>query len=332
MALRVRIARTLTCLVQISDTYRSLGEMRHVQIGPSDRDRARREPGSRRMRQRKLARVDLFARHDKPTPCGSQSERGDSGRESERIGPSGRESEWIRSGSRGEPDSGTGRAVDQPGHRRGSYGFARDPRLRSWIQAGDARSAAAGHYTVTFVNDGQAPHDLTFSNGAKIVAGGGETIVGEVDVPAEGLAFICSVPGHKDRDDRPAHRGRRDGGGIAGRQPAAECARREDHRGPGPAHVVAADPNAPAPVVRDPAAPELMTGEVHDITLVASERTMTVAKGYVQAVWTFGDSVPGPFLRVKVGDTVRLTLRTRRRTSWRTRSTSTAAWSPGTTR
>ena len=35
---------------------------------------------------------------------------------------------------------------------------------------------------------------------------------------------------------------------------------------------------------------------------------MTVAPGFVQSVWTFGDSVPGPVIRVKVGDTVRVHL------------------------
>lgn len=197
------------------------------------------------------------------------------------------------------PDAGTGQTASLEVHAF-DLGF----------KPATLEAPAAGHYTVTFVNDGQAPHDLTFSNGAKIVAGGGETIVGEVDVPAEGLAFICSVPGHKDAGmtgQLTVAGGTAAASPGASPQPSAPAG--EDHGGPGPAHVVAADPNAPAPVVRDPAAPELMTGEVHDITLVASERTMTVAKGYVQAVWTFGDSVPGPFLRVKVGDTVRLTLK-----------------------
>jgi nitrite reductase (NO-forming) len=36
---------------------------------------------------------------------------------------------------------------------------------------------------------------------------------------------------------------------------------------------------------------------------------MTVAEGFEQLVWTFGDEVPGPVLRVKVGDTVRVTLK-----------------------
>ena len=68
---------------------------------------------------------------------------------------------------------------------------------------------------------------------------------------------------------------------------------------------VAADPNAPAPVTYDPVAPKRLDGEVHDIDLVMTEQEMTVAPGYVQKVWTFGGTVPGPVIRVKVGDTIR---------------------------
>ncbi len=38
------------------------------------------------------------------------------------------------------------------------------------------------------------------------------------------------------------------------------------------------------------------------------EKMMTIAGGYQQMVWTFGDSVPGPVIRVKVGDLVRIHL------------------------
>lgn len=69
------------------------------------------------------------------------------------------------------------------------------------------------------------------------------------------------------------------------------------------------DPDAPAYELRDPAAPPVAEGEVHDIELVITEEEMTVADGFVQSVWTFGGSVPGPVIRVKVGDTVRITLK-----------------------
>ncbi len=36
---------------------------------------------------------------------------------------------------------------------------------------------------------------------------------------------------------------------------------------------------------------------------------MTVAEGFVQAVWTFNGTVPGPVIRAKVGDTIRIHLK-----------------------
>lgn len=72
---------------------------------------------------------------------------------------------------------------------------------------------------------------------------------------------------------------------------------------------VEADPEAPEYVLRDPTAPARSEGEVHEIELIMTERPMTVAEGYEQLVWTFGDEVPGPVLRVTVGDVVRITLK-----------------------
>jgi len=72
---------------------------------------------------------------------------------------------------------------------------------------------------------------------------------------------------------------------------------------------VPTDPNAPPYVLRDPSAPPALEGTVHDIDLVIEEKEMTVADGYVQKVWTFGGTVPGPVIRVRVGDTVRVHLK-----------------------
>ena len=77
----------------------------------------------------------------------------------------------------------------------------------------------------------------------------------------------------------------------------------------GAAAPVESDPGAPEYVLRDPTAPDRSEGELHEIELVMSEQPMTVAAGYEQLVWTFGDEVPGPVLRVKAGDVVRITLK-----------------------
>lgn len=69
-----------------------------------------------------------------------------------------------------------------------------------------------------------------------------------------------------------------------------------------------ADPNAPAYLLRDPVAPAVMEGTVHDINLPILDVDMTVAKGFVVRAWTFGGTVPGPVIRVHLGDTVRVHL------------------------
>lgn len=159
--------------------------------------------------------------------------------------------------------------------------------------------AAAGRYTIKLVNDGVVAHDITFPDGTKLSAEKGETVMGEVDIPAEGLRFICSVPGHE-------------AAGMVGNITVAGSAKptqaAEDHGGPPPVTSVEADPNAPEYVVFDATAPVSSTTTVHDIELVMQEKDMTVAPGFVQHVWTFGGTVPGPVIRVRVGDTIRVHL------------------------
>jgi nitrite reductase (NO-forming) len=159
--------------------------------------------------------------------------------------------------------------------------------------------AKPGTYTVTFHNTGAIAHDLTFADGTKIPAEAGQMATGTVTIPAGGTTFLCSVPGH-------AAAGMTGTVTVAG---AAASPSGESHGGPMPSMDVAADPSAPPYVLRDPTAPPLMTGKVHDIDLVVEEKVMTVAKGYQQMVWTFNGSVPGPVIRVKVGDTIRVHLK-----------------------
>ena len=76
----------------------------------------------------------------------------------------------------------------------------------------------------------------------------------------------------------------------------------------GPAASEAPDPNAPPYAVVSPDAPTVMPGTVHDVDFPIIEKDITVAKGYVVHAWTFGGTVPGPTLRVHLGDTVRVHL------------------------
>ena len=158
----------------------------------------------------------------------------------------------------------------------------------------------AGAYEVKFVNKGQIGHDVTFADGTQLVAAAGETKTTTVTVPAAGLSFKCSIPGHADAGMH---------GEIMVEGAPAASANPDDHGGPAPATDVAADPNAPPYTLYPAEAPALLAGTTHDIDLVIEEKDMTVAAGFVQHVWTFNGTVPGPVIRVKVGDTVRIHLK-----------------------
>ena len=161
--------------------------------------------------------------------------------------------------------------------------------------------ATPGRYTVHFTNDGEIVHDITFEGAEAQVADPGEMITFEVTIPEGGTTFLCSVPGHAD-------------GGMTGTVTVAGQGGGGDdgHGGPAPDTDVEPDPNAPDYALYPPEAPARLEGDVHDIELVIEEKPMTVAQGddggFVQAVWTFNGTVPGPVIRVKVGDTIRVHL------------------------
>jgi nitrite reductase (NO-forming) len=158
---------------------------------------------------------------------------------------------------------------------------------------------AAGAYEVKLVNQGSIVHDITFPDGRTIVAQAGETASAVVEVPPSGLAFLCSIPGH-------AEAGMTGTISVTGEAGSSDT---DSHGGPAPVTDVQPDPDAPPYVPFDPRAPALLPGDTHDIDLVIEEKLMTVAEGFSQAAWTFGGTIPGPVIRVKQGDLVRIHLK-----------------------
>jgi len=128
-----------------------------------------------------------------------------------------------------------------------------------------------------------ARHNVVTPDGDKVEALGGQNATGTIEVPAEGTTFLCDIPGHADAGMKGTIT-------VAGSGTATGS---DDHGGALPTGDVAADPAAPPYTVFDPKAPALASGSVHDIDLVIEEKTMTVADGFVQKVWTFGGTVPG---------------------------------------
>ena len=162
--------------------------------------------------------------------------------------------------------------------------------------------AQAGRYEVKLVNTGAIVHDVTFDDGTTIAAGPGETKTGVVDIPAGGIGFHCSIPGHKEAGMR---------GTVSVGTTNGTAAPSDDGHGSAPGQIgqVAPDPNAPPYVLYDATAPAPLSGTEHDIDLAIEEKDMTVAPGYVVRAWTFNGSVPGPVIRVRVGDTIRVHLK-----------------------
>jgi nitrite reductase (NO-forming) len=64
--------------------------------------------------------------------------------------------------------------------------------------------------------------------------------------------------------------------------------------------------SVPAPV--DPRAPARSTQRLHRVRLVITHTNITIVKGVRYYAWTFDGRVPGPFLRVTLGDTIDFTL------------------------
>ncbi|HEV8404206.1 MAG TPA: multicopper oxidase domain-containing protein [Candidatus Limnocylindrales bacterium] len=164
-----------------------------------------------------------------------------------------------------------------------------------------ASVAAPGPVAVTFVNDGATVHNITFADGTALTADPGKTTTGTVTVPAGGLTFLCSIPGHADA-------GMKGSIAVAGNaMPGMSMAPMGSPTTPA-ATAPVADPNAPKYTLVDATAPAVMPGTVHDVDFPIIEKDMTVADGFVVHVWTFGGTVPGPTLRVHLGDTVNVHL------------------------
>ena len=165
----------------------------------------------------------------------------------------------------------------------------------------------AGTYTVTFVNDGGVLHDVTFADGTKIAAEAHSTATGEVTVPAEGITFICSVPGHSDAgmtgevmvgmatasgEPNPSH----------GDGRTAEEMRDSD------AAITSQFPAETEGRGNQVLEPRIREDGTLEWELTASVIQWETEPGTLVEAYAYNAMVPGPQLRADVGDTVRIIL------------------------
>jgi nitrite reductase (NO-forming) len=157
----------------------------------------------------------------------------------------------------------------------------------------------AGAYEIKLTNIGETQHNITFADGTAVVADAGASGSVVVNVPSGGLMFSCTIAGH-------AVAGMTGmisvAGSAAATPPPATGGGSPSTSTPSP------DPNAPPYELRDATAPKVLSGTVHDIDFPIIEKDITVAEGFVVHAWTFGGTVPGPTIRVHLGDTVRVHL------------------------
>ena len=161
---------------------------------------------------------------------------------------------------------------------------------------------APGLYDVVLVNDDGIAHDLTFANGVAIAADPGTTARGQVTIPAGGLTFICSVPGHKEAGMEGAVTvgpAPSDGGGIG---MTAEQMRDVD------AAVTARFPEETSAIGGQLMEPIIEADGTKVFELTASVIQWEITKGQFVEAWAYNEMVPGPEIRVEVGDHVKVIL------------------------
>ncbi len=165
--------------------------------------------------------------------------------------------------------------------------------------------AEPGLYTVNFVNDGGVLHDVTFADGTTISAEGHSTATGEVTVPASGMTFICSVPGHADAGMTGEVMVGMPGG--SGEPSPAATMTAEQMRD------VDAAVTAQFPAETDGTGNQILDPEVQPDGTLQWEITASVIQwetepGKVVEAYAYNGMVPGPQLRAEVGDKIRIIL------------------------
>ena len=166
--------------------------------------------------------------------------------------------------------------------------------------------AAAGEYDVKFVNDGGVLHDLTFADGTKVSAEGGKTATGSVTIPAGGLTFICSVPGHADAGMRGSVTVHEHGVGQASPSASASmtAAQMRDHD----AAVTAQFPAKTSGHGNEVLEPTILADGTKRWELTASEFQWETEPGKFVTAWGYNEMVPGPQLHAEIGDRVQIVL------------------------
>ena len=160
----------------------------------------------------------------------------------------------------------------------------------------------AGVYTVTFVNDGGVLHDLTFDDGTMISADAHQTATGMVTIPAAGMAFHCSVPGHADVGMTGTLTIGEEGTPQPSQTMTAEQMRDADEA---VTSAFPAETKGKGGVLLEPT---ILADGTKQWELTASVFDWETEPGKLVEAWGYNGMVPGPELRAQVGDRIRIVL------------------------
>ena len=165
---------------------------------------------------------------------------------------------------------------------------------------------APGTYAVNFVNDGGIFHDVTFADGTVIGADGHAAATGEITIGADGMSFICSVPGHADG-------GMRGEVVVATAGASAEPSHGDHERTAEEMRDIDAAVTAQFPAETTGRGNQVLEPEVQDDGVLQWELTASVIQwatepGTVVEAYAYNGMVPGPQLRAEVGDRIRIIL------------------------
>ncbi|MGZ8562609.1 MAG: multicopper oxidase domain-containing protein [Candidatus Limnocylindria bacterium] len=200
------------------------------------------------------------------------------------------------------PTGATESATPRPSAPSGEVGMLEIHAFDLGFEPAAAVVPQAGVYTVHFVNDGGILHNLTFDDGTVIAADAHQTATGTVTIPAGGLAFLCSVPGHADA-------------GMRGTVSLGEAGTPQPSQTMTPEQMRDADA---AVTAQFPAKTAGKGGVLLEATvlpdgtkqweLTASVFQWETEPGKFVEAWGYNGMVPGPELRAQVGDRVRIIL------------------------
>jgi FtsP/CotA-like multicopper oxidase with cupredoxin domain len=169
--------------------------------------------------------------------------------------------------------------------------------------------AGPGDLRIRVRNEGQAEHSLSLEGlGATDMLGPGETATLEIPSVAPGSYLIrCDVPGHADA----GMKGTLTVGdvvGTVGTEHAGAHAMTPEDMAAHDAEVTAQFPAETEGLGGRTLRPHIVDG-VKVFQVTAKVVQWETEPGVLKEAWTYGGSVPGPTIRAKLGDRVRIVLR-----------------------